>query len=148
MYRNLKFKKQTEFKQECIPVGCVPPVALAIPGGSSTRPPWTRPPRSRHPPGPDPLGQGTPWSRHPQSKHPPPGSRHPLVLPGSDPRDKVPPWSQAPPPLRAGTPRTRHPRDKAFPQDQTPSYQTPLLTESQTSVKILPCPNFVAGGKR
>ena len=26
--------------------------------------------------------------------------------------------------------------------------QTPLLTESQTPVKTLPCPNFVAGGNK
>ena len=45
-------------KQECIPVGCVLPAAVAVRGGglhqspptaSGTRPP----PRTRHPPGPD-----------------------------------------------------------------------------------------------
>ena len=58
-------------EQECIPVGCVPPAAVAIPGGL----------------------------------HQPP-------------------------------------------REQTPPEQTsPLLTESQTPVKTLPYPNFVAGGK-
>ena len=36
------------------------------------------------------------------------------------------------------------------PQEQTPPgrrHPSPLLTESQTPVKTLPCPNFVAGGK-
>ena len=43
------------------------------------------------------------------------------------PREQTPPWEQTPP----------------SPQDQPPP---PPLTESQTPVKILPCPNFVAGG--
>ena len=65
-------------KQECIPVGCVPPAAVAIQGGLHQAPPGTR-----HPPGP-----GTP------------GTRPPL---GPDiPRDQAPPgqgtpWDQAPP---------------------------------------------------
>ena len=39
-------------QQECIPVGCVPPAALAIWGVSTRHPPRTRLPlpRSRHPP--------------------------------------------------------------------------------------------------
>ena len=56
------------WKQECIPVGCIPPTAVAITGGSPhPPPPWEQAPppreqappqeqgpRSRHPPGPDP----------------------------------------------------------------------------------------------
>ena len=61
-------------KQECIPVGCVPPAAVAVRGGLHQAPP----------------GPGTP-----------PGSRPPS-----------------------------------------------LWTESQTPVKISPCPNFVAGGNK
>ena len=42
---------KTKRKQECIPVGCIPPAAVAIPGG----PPVTQrpdPPRDQAPPGP------------------------------------------------------------------------------------------------
>ena len=46
-------------KQECIPVGCVPPAAVAVPGGSPPgTPPGAGTPRSRHPPGADPPGPG------------------------------------------------------------------------------------------
>ena len=71
-------------KQECIPVGCVPPGSSSRPGGVSTRP-------------------GSPG--------------------GSSPREEAPP--------RGSTPQEE---------------ASPLLTESQSPVKILPCPNFVAGG--
>ena len=66
-------------QQECIPVGCVLPATVAVPGG-----------------------RVHPRSRHPREQTPPPGSRHP------------------------------------------PGRSTPLLTESQTPVKILPCPNLWA----
>ena len=46
-------------KQECIPVGCIPPAAVAVTGGEG--------------PTHSPLEQ-TPWNRHP-----PPQSRHPLA---------------------------------------------------------------------
>ena len=49
---------QFQFQQECIPVGCVPPAAVAVPLGLHQAPPldqaplWTRqPPGTRHPPG-------------------------------------------------------------------------------------------------
>ena len=48
-----------KFKQECIPVGCVLPAAVAIMGGSphtQTHTPGAGTPWSRHPP-----GAGTPW---------------------------------------------------------------------------------------
>ena len=51
------------------------------------------------------------------------GGLHQAHPPGADPPEQTPP-------------RSRHP--------PTP----PPLTESQTPVKILPCPNFVAGGKK
>ena len=47
--------------QECIPVGCVPPAAVAVPGGIHQALP-----REQTPPlGPDPLGTDTPQSRPP-----------------------------------------------------------------------------------
>ena len=61
-------------KQECIPVGCVPPTAVAIQGVSTRHPPTTgTPPRTRHP-----------WTRHPPgSRHPPgPGTPRTRHLPG------------------------------------------------------------------
>ena len=48
-------------EQECIPVGCVPPAAVAIRAAPGTPPPGTR-----HP--------SPPRSRAPQSRHPPPGA--------------------------------------------------------------------------
>ena len=60
-------------KQECIPVGCVPPAAVAIWGGLHQTPPWTRPPRTRHTPRP--------------------GTRHtPSLQPGTPPF----PWTDTP----------------------------------------------------
>ena len=54
-------------KQECIPVGCVPPAAVGVrgvpgPGGLHQAPPpdQTSPPGAGTPPGPDPPGAGTP----------------------------------------------------------------------------------------
>ena len=90
-------------KQECIPVGCLSPAGVAVPGGGFS---------TRHPPG----------IRHPPEQTPP-GTRHPSA------RTRQPP--------AADPPGSRHP---------LPGTRTPLLPESQTPVKILPCPNFVAGG--
>ena len=56
-------------EQECIPVGCVLPSAVAIGGGVSTgHPPGADPPGSRHPP----------WRRHPHPREqtPPRGQTH------------------------------------------------------------------------
>ena len=87
-------------KQECIPVGCVPPTEVAIPGV------WG-------------LHQASPRAGTPQDQTSPHRSRHPPdQTPGSrPPRSRHPPWARHPP-----------------------------LTESQTPVKTLPCPTFVAGG--
>ena len=49
----------------------------------------------------------------------------------------TPPKEEAPP--GADPPGSRLPLEEAPP---------PLLTESQTPVKIVPCPNFVAGGNK
>ena len=78
------FKK----KQECIPVGCVPPAAVAV-GGVSTR----HHPRSRHPP-----QDQTPQSRYPPGTRPP-WSRYP---PRTKPPKQVPPplWTESQTPVK------------------------------------------------
>ena len=59
----IEFDFQKHFEQECIPVGCVPPAAVAVTGVVSTHPPWSRQPpwvwawRPPQPP-PSPLGVG------------------------------------------------------------------------------------------
>ena len=64
---------QWQNKQECIPVGCVPPGAVAVLRGS--------PPGTPHTPTPHPPGAGTPGTRHPpgpgtpQDQTPPPVNR-------------------------------------------------------------------------
>ena len=46
----LKYGKLIVNLQECIPVGCVPPAAVAVRGGGSTRhPPGEGPPRADPP---------------------------------------------------------------------------------------------------
>ena len=37
-------------QQECIPVGCVPPAAVAVPGGVHQTPREQTPPQTRHTP--------------------------------------------------------------------------------------------------
>ena len=84
-------QSETFYRQECIPVGCVLPAAVAIwgalhqaPLGPGTPPPRTRPPRIRHPPSgtrhpPEPgtpLGPDPPGTRDPRDQAPP-GTRHP-----------------------------------------------------------------------
>ena len=86
--RLVKVNGKKSETQECIPVGCVPPTAVAIWGGVSTR----------HPPGPDPLPEQAPWSKGPQSRHP---------------WDQAPP--RAGTPLGPGSPRSRHPPGTSHP---------------------------------
>ena len=63
-------------KQECVPVGCVPPAAVAVLGGLHEPPPQSRPP---------PMG----------AEPPPPGADPPEHTPGADPREQAhPPWGQ------------------------------------------------------
>ena len=60
------FHGRSNILQECIPVGCVPPTAVVVRGVSTqtlpgSGPPQSRPPWTRHPPGPDtPLGPDPP----------------------------------------------------------------------------------------
>ena len=53
---------QFQFQQECIPVGCLPPAAVAVPGGLHQAPPLDQaPPGPGNPPGTrNTLGPGTP----------------------------------------------------------------------------------------
>ena len=78
---------------------------------------------SGHPGGSPP---GTRRSRHPPEQSP--------QGPGT-PQEQTPFFSRNPP-------GTRHPQGQV-----PPGTKHPLLTQSQTPVKTLPCPNFVAGGK-
>ena len=84
----IKFKSNNE--KECIPVGCVPPTAVAIQGGLHQAPPGNRHPPDRHP-----RDQAPPWEQAPptpRSRHPLPlGSRHPL------PKSRHPLQSRHPP---------------------------------------------------
>ena len=64
-------------KQECIPVGCVLPTAVAIGWGGA---------------GPDPRKQAPPRSRHPAQEEAP--SRAPQ---GGTPQEQAPPREQGPP---------------------------------------------------
>ena len=64
---------RASWKQECIPVGCVPPAAVAVRGCLHPAPPWEQAPP---PEGPDPLGPGPPGTRHhPGTRHLPPVDR-------------------------------------------------------------------------
>ena len=69
-------------KQECIPVGCVPPAAVAISGGGL---------HTHSPEADTPLGVGTPGAGTPRSR--PPRSR----TPGADPPSRHPPRAGTPP---------------------------------------------------
>ena len=111
------FKQQ--YKQECIPVGCVPPAAVAVLGRSPPGTPGTRhprdqaPPRTMHLPG----TRQPPRTRHPlRTRHPPgPGTPGPG---NSSPGTPLPGTRH---PLDQATPRTRHPlRDQAPPRTRYP----------------------------
>ena len=151
---------------ECIPVGCVPPAAVAIRGGLHQVPPLrTRPPPgpgttpgTRKPPllqGRHPWDQAPPWSRHPswdqapQSRHPPgPGS--PLGPGNCPPPGQIPPRTRHPPP-GPGTPeqtppRARHPPEQTPPRPGTPKTRHPLPVDRMTDTcKNITFANFVCG---
>ena len=68
---------QFQFQQECIPVGCLPPAAVAVPGGLHQAPPL-----DQAPPGPgNPPGPGTPWDQAPPREQTPPGPGKNITLP-------------------------------------------------------------------
>ena len=66
------------FELECIPVGCVPPAAVAVGGRCLHQaPPGGSTPRRKHPPRRSPPWEEAPppgGSTHPRRKHPPEGS--------------------------------------------------------------------------
>ena len=64
---------QSITQQECIPVGCVPPAAVAAPGGS----PQGTIPEEAPPGGSTPQGKHPPRRNHPPEEAPPPGRKHP-----------------------------------------------------------------------
>ena len=110
--RNNFFANVYILKQECIPVGCKPPTAVAVPGGSphthtlwEQNPPRPGTPRTRHPQGPvTPLEQTQPpWSRPPGADLP--RSRTPQSRPPWPDPPQLPPWVWAWKPVRhAGIP--------------------------------------------
>ena len=55
-------------EQECIPVGCVPPAAVAIWGSPHQAPPGADTPQDQTPP----WDQASPRSRPPRTRQPPP----------------------------------------------------------------------------
>ena len=87
-------QSETFYRQECIPVGCVLPAAVAIWGALHQAPPgpgtpqdqtpqdqasplWDQaPPRTRHPPGTRPPGTRDPGTRHPLGPGTPLVDRH------------------------------------------------------------------------
>ena len=65
-------------RQECIPVGCVPPATVAVGGVVSTRHPHgTRPPWDQTPQDQTPQDQAPPRNRHPLGASTPPGAGNP-----------------------------------------------------------------------
>ena len=75
------------WKQECIPVGCVPPAAVAVRGGLHQAPSRADP-QSRPPTGPGNTPDEAPPDQAPPTSRPPaPGNRH--RLPGSRPPPPV-----------------------------------------------------------
>ena len=81
MQKPFRKSGQKDFKQECIPVGCVPSAAVAVRGSppgapGKQAPPGTRPPRpgtllEQTPPEQTLPGPGTPLEQTPWSRHPP-----------------------------------------------------------------------------
>ena len=143
-------------KQECIPVGCIPPAhyrtgglcPVGLPNWDppGQRPPsWTETPLNRDPPRQRPPWTETPWTQNSLWTETPPKTEAPWTeTPRQRPPGHRPPSGQRPSP------------DRDPPWTETPSYVTcgacwdrdlPLWTEWHSLVKTLPCRNFVAGGK-
>ena len=109
------YKCDCNNKQECIPVGCVPPAAVAVGGRGPGQFPLNSP-----------LGVGL--------------DQIPLNFPlGCGPGDPPEPGN----PPQAHPPGPGTPQDQATPRPGIPRGQAPLpRTESQTPVKKLPCPKL------
>ena len=122
------YKLKVSITQECIPVGCVPPAAVAVPGGS------TQPPPGAEPPPPQGVGLETSLARSPSTS--PLGVG--LETPQPDPPN-LPPWVWAWKPARhAGIPPPLRP---VACWDTTPP--PPRGQNSwHTLLKILPCPKL------
>ena len=124
-------------EQECIPVGCVPPAAVAVGGGGVG---WWSPPDT--PPGPcTPLGADPssatmhhpPRTMHPQD-HAPPRTMHP---PRTTPKDHAPPRAD---PLGPCTPQEQTPPGSRHPP------VNPVNRILDTRLwKYYLAPNFVCG---
>ena len=178
---------RTDLKQECIPVGCVPPAhwsylrissypTHAPPRATMHAPreqPHMSPPEHPHMPPratmhapweqpcmPPPEQPCTdPWSNHacpPEQPRMPPRSNHacppratmhtPRATTHAPPRATMhTPLEQPCMPPRATTPPREQPHMPRPPREQP--CMPPLWTEWHTLLKILPYPNFVAGGK-
>ena len=76
-------------EQECVPVGCVPPAAVAVPGGRGV-PPGIPPPETRPP--------------SPETRHPSPPQDQTRLPRDQTPPETRPPRDQAPLPPGPGTP--------------------------------------------
>ena len=66
-------------KQECIPVGCIPPAAVAVQGGVSTRHPPDQAPAEQIPPRADPPRPGIPQEQMPPGPGTPQEQAAPLL---------------------------------------------------------------------
>ena len=137
------------YQQECIPVGCVLPAAIAIfPAMHTPLPCMPQPcmPPAIHAP----LCQACPPAKHAPCHACPPATHAPLpcMLPTMHaPLPCTPPCHACPPAMHSPlthTPPAMHAPHHACP----PAMHTPCGQNSwHTFVKILPCRNFVAGGK-
>ena len=125
MYRDMTVPQVDHFhlinldkKQECIPVGCVPPAAVADGGGVSTRHPPDQPlppdqalQEQTHHPRAGPPRPGTPQTRPSPEQAPLPLGADTLPGPGPPP-DQGPPGPGNVPPVDRHTPVNILPRPK------------------------------------
>ena len=118
----MQFFGKNLVKQECIPVGCVPPARYCTGELSLTETPQAETPQTKTPLGRDPPDRDPPWQRPPRQR---------------------PPWVETP--QTETPPGQRSPRQRP-PWAETPQTETPLWTEWHTGVKTLSCHNFIAGG--
>ena len=129
-------KRHTFSWQECIPVGCVPPAGVAVCWGGCLPQcmlGYTPGPGPGEPP---PLGCGPGDPPHPPRPHNFPLARPLPQLPSR--RSWVGLGLETPPPARPLNP----------PWGVGPPPPPPEQNSWHTLLKILPCPNFVAGSKK